>query len=105
MYRESRFEIGAKFVSCGSAARYLGSGMLGRQLAMRADVPPSKAMRHTFWLGERPVKTDPPLRRIADCIADHPVAAIRTIYPQQHDLPMDVVVAGAGRVLRRETGR
>jgi 5,10-methenyltetrahydrofolate synthetase len=35
----------------------------------------------------------------------HPVAAIRTIYPQQHDIPMDVVVAGAGRVLRHGTGR
>jgi 5-formyltetrahydrofolate cyclo-ligase len=32
----------------------------------------------------------------------HPVAAIRTIYPQPHDVPMDVIVTGAGRVLRRE---
>jgi hypothetical protein len=27
-------------------------------------------MRHTFWLGERPVQIDPRMRRIADCIAD-----------------------------------
>jgi 5,10-methenyltetrahydrofolate synthetase len=32
----------------------------------------------------------------------HPVAAIRTIYPQPHDIPMDAIVTGAGRVLRRE---
>jgi hypothetical protein len=37
---------------------------------MRADVPPFEVMRHTFWLGERPVETDPRMRRIAECIAD-----------------------------------
>jgi 5-formyltetrahydrofolate cyclo-ligase len=35
----------------------------------------------------------------------HPGSAIRTIYPQSHDVPMDLVVTGAGRVLRRETER
>lgn len=34
----------------------------------------------------------------------HPVAAIRTIYAQPHDIPMDLIVTGAGRVRRREPG-
>jgi 5-formyltetrahydrofolate cyclo-ligase len=33
--------------------------------------------------------------------AGHPSTAIRTIYPQSHDIPMDVIVTGAGRVIRR----
>jgi hypothetical protein len=37
---------------------------------MRADVSPFEVMRHTFWFGERPVETDPRMRRIADCVAD-----------------------------------
>jgi len=32
----------------------------------------------------------------------HPSAAISTIYPQPHDIPMDVIVTGASRVIRRE---
>jgi 5-formyltetrahydrofolate cyclo-ligase len=31
----------------------------------------------------------------------HPVAALKTIWPQPHDIPMDVIVTGAGRVWRR----
>jgi 5-formyltetrahydrofolate cyclo-ligase len=31
----------------------------------------------------------------------HPLTAIPTIYPQPHDIPMDVIVTGAGRVTRR----
>ncbi len=30
----------------------------------------------------------------------HPVSAIRTIYAQPHDIPMDVIVTGAGKVRR-----
>jgi 5,10-methenyltetrahydrofolate synthetase len=32
----------------------------------------------------------------------HPKAAIPTIYPQPHDIPMDVIVTGKGRVVRRD---
>ena len=32
----------------------------------------------------------------------HPSAAIPTIHPQTHDIPMDAVVTGPGQVLRRE---
>ena len=35
----------------------------------------------------------------------HPAAAIPTIYPQPHDIPMDVIVTGAARLLRRERDR
>jgi 5,10-methenyltetrahydrofolate synthetase len=31
----------------------------------------------------------------------HPVAAIRTVFPQPYDIPMDLIVTGAGRVQRR----
>jgi len=31
----------------------------------------------------------------------YPVTAIRTIHPQPHDIPMDVIVTGSGRVTRR----
>lgn len=31
----------------------------------------------------------------------HPVAAIRTIYPQPHDIPMDAIVTGAGHASLR----
>ena len=31
----------------------------------------------------------------------HPTTAIRTIHPQSHDIPMDLIVTGAGRVTRR----
>lgn len=31
----------------------------------------------------------------------HPVAEIATIYPQPHDIPMDVIVTGTGRVVHR----
>lgn len=31
----------------------------------------------------------------------HPCAEIRSIYPQPHDVPMDIVLTGAGRVRRR----
>jgi len=31
----------------------------------------------------------------------HPMAAIPTIYPQPHDIPMDIIVTGAGQVLER----
>lgn len=33
-----------------------------------------------------------------------PAAEIRSIYPQPHDIPMDFVITGAGRVVRRESG-
>ena len=32
-------------------------------------------------------------------------ARLPTIYPQPHDIPMDVIVTGAGRVMRREAPR
>jgi 5,10-methenyltetrahydrofolate synthetase len=32
----------------------------------------------------------------------HPLTAIRTIHPQGHDIPMDAIVTGTGRVLRRQ---
>ena len=31
----------------------------------------------------------------------HPVAAISTVFPQPYDIPMDLIVTGAGRVQRR----
>ena len=31
----------------------------------------------------------------------HPSTAIRSIHPQSHDIPMDLIVTGAGRVARR----
>ena len=34
----------------------------------------------------------------------HEVAKIGTIYPQTHDIPMDLVVTGAGKVVRRGQG-
>lgn len=35
----------------------------------------------------------------------HPGAAVDTIFPQPYDVPMDVIVTGAGRVRRREPER
>ncbi|MBK0398279.1 5-formyltetrahydrofolate cyclo-ligase [Limibaculum sp. M0105] len=35
----------------------------------------------------------------------HPCAAIPTIHPQPHDIPMDVIVTGAGRVQTRTDAR
>ena len=32
----------------------------------------------------------------------HPCAEIPTIYPQAHDIPMDVIVTGANSVIKRE---
>ena len=32
----------------------------------------------------------------------HPVAAIATIYPQPHDIPMDMVLTGAGDMPKEE---
>lgn len=34
----------------------------------------------------------------------HPVAEMPTIFPQPHDIPMDVVVLGRGQVRRRKAG-
>lgn len=34
-----------------------------------------------------------------------PEAQLATIYPQPHDIPMDVIVTGAGRVVRRDGSR
>ncbi len=34
----------------------------------------------------------------------HPAAALRTIHPQAHDIPMDVIVTGKDRVMRRVGG-
>lgn len=34
----------------------------------------------------------------------YPAGELRTIHPQPHDIPMDAIVTGAGRVRRRERG-
>ena len=35
---------------------------------MRADVSPFEVIRHTFWLGAKPLETDPRMQRMAECV-------------------------------------
>ena len=37
---------------------------------MRADVPPSEVMAHTFWLGDEPTESSRRMQRISDCIGE-----------------------------------
>jgi hypothetical protein len=37
---------------------------------MRADVPPSEVMAHTFWLGDEPMEASRRMQRISECIGE-----------------------------------